>query len=51
MDDNFYIQKLDDEFHPDDPYAPERKVFYVDVGDMTPELAASYIQTFIKEFP
>lgn len=25
MDDKFYIEKLDNEFHPNDPHAPQRK--------------------------
>ena len=36
MDDSFYVRKLDHEFHPNDPH---RRVFYVEVGDMSCETA------------
>jgi hypothetical protein len=49
MDDKFYIQKLDSEFHPNDPHAPERRVFYVDVGDLSPAKAQEYLETIKQE--
>ena len=50
MDDRFYMSKLDEEFHPDDPYAP-RRIFYVDVSGTSNQDVASYLIKAMKESP
>ena len=49
MTKEFYIEKIDSEFHIDDPHAPVRRAFYVNVGDIPVEVAASYLEKVKQE--
>jgi adenosylmethionine-8-amino-7-oxononanoate aminotransferase len=49
MDDSFYVKKLDHEFHPNDPHRPERRVFYVDVGNMSCETARRLMTEIMRK--